>query len=38
MVIPNTVPSMMQGGYISLLLGIDQNAPATQKLHFNRTI
>jgi hypothetical protein len=29
------VPNWMQGGYTSLLLGIDQDASAARKLHFD---
>jgi hypothetical protein len=32
---PTTAPNLMQGGYTSLLLGLDQNASAARKLHFN---
>jgi hypothetical protein len=32
---PTTTPNLMQGGYTSLFLGIDQNASAARKLHFN---
>jgi hypothetical protein len=31
----STVPSFMQGGYTSLLLGLDQEASAARKLHFD---
>jgi hypothetical protein len=34
----STVPSLMQGGYTSLSFGLDQNASAARKLHFDRTI
>jgi hypothetical protein len=30
---PTTAPNLMQGGYTSLLLGIDQNAIAARKLN-----
>jgi hypothetical protein len=29
------MPSFVQGGYTSLLLGLDQEASAAQKLYFN---
>jgi hypothetical protein len=32
---PTTAPNLMQGGYTSLLLGIDQNASAAWKLQFD---
>jgi hypothetical protein len=31
----STVPSFLQGGYTSLLLGIDQEASAARKLNFD---
>jgi hypothetical protein len=30
----STVPSLVQGGYTSLLLGLDQEAPAARKVNF----
>jgi hypothetical protein len=30
----STVPSLVQGGYMSLLLGLDQEASAARKLNF----
>jgi hypothetical protein len=32
------VPSFVQGGYTGLLLGLDQEASAAQKLHFNEQL
>ncbi|PVH31385.1 hypothetical protein PAHAL_9G130700 [Panicum hallii] len=32
---PTVVAPLMPGGYISLLLGVDQEASATLKLHFD---
>jgi hypothetical protein len=31
----STVSSFVQGGYVSFLLGLDQEAPAARKLHFD---
>jgi hypothetical protein len=31
----NTVPSFLQGGYTSLMLGLDQEASDARKLHFD---
>jgi hypothetical protein len=36
--ISSTEPSLMQGGYTSLLLGLDQNASAAWKLHFDMAV
>jgi hypothetical protein len=32
---PTVVAPLMPGGYISLLLGVDQEASAARKLHFD---
>ena len=32
---PTIVPNLMQGGYTNLLLGLDQHASTSRKLHFD---
>jgi hypothetical protein len=32
---PTTAPNLMQGGYTSLLFGLDQNASSARKLQFD---